>query len=120
HIRKRTAFLLFGFYIVADQSRFFFAVPDAAHFYTLAVGAFGPERLSKPGLVRGDEAGSGAENGGRRAIIAFEADNPGARKILLEFEDVFDFRPAPAIDRLVVIAHAANILVLLGQQAEPQ
>ena len=43
-----------------------------------------------------------------------------AGEILLEAEDVVDLSPAPAIDRLVVIADTANVLRALRQKAQPQ
>jgi hypothetical protein len=44
----------------------------------------------------------------------------GAREVALEAQDVVDLGPAPAIDRLVVVAHAADVLAALGQQPQPQ
>ncbi len=43
-----------------------------------------------------------------------------AGKILLEAENIVHFRAAPAIDRLVVIAHAAHIARAARQKAQPQ
>ena len=56
----------------------------------------------------------------RRAVVALEPDDLGAGKILLEAQDVVDLGAAPAIDRLVVVADAADIVVALGQQPQPQ
>ena len=63
------------------------------------------------------------------AIVPLEADDPGAGEVLLEAQDVVDFRTAPAIDRLVVVADAADIdapsggaasrLRALGQKTQP-
>ena len=44
------------------------------------------------------------------AVIAFEADDFCAGKIVIEAQDVVDLRAAPAIDRLVVVADAADVL----------
>ncbi|CAM3267397.1 hypothetical protein SPAN111604_13990 [Sphingomonas antarctica] len=54
------------------------------------------------------------------AVILFEADDLCAREILFELEDVFDLRAAPGIDRLVVVADAAQILAALREQAQPE
>src|SRR5680860_1126024 len=54
------------------------------------------------------------------AVVPLEPDDLGARKVGLESEDIIDLRAPPAIDRLVVVADAANIAVALGEQAEPQ
>src|SRR4029077_8353520 len=44
------------------------------------------------------------------AIVALEADHFCAGKVVLEAQDVVDLGPAPAVDRLVVIADAADVL----------
>ena len=55
-----------------------------------------------------------------RAIVALQPDHGGVGKVALEAEDVFDLGAAPAVDRLVVVADAAEIAPLLGEQAQPQ
>ena len=80
----------------------------------------GAQRLAEPALVLGDEARGGAENMRRRAVIALEPDDLGAGKILLEAQDVVDLGAAPAIDRLVVVADAADVVVALGEQPQPE
>ncbi len=57
---------------------------------------------------------------GRGAVILFEADDLGAGKVAFEFQDIFDLRAAPRIDRLVVVADAGDVLALLREQAEPE
>ena len=54
------------------------------------------------------------------AIVALQPDHLGALEIALEAQDVVHLRPAPAVDRLVVVAHAADVAVALGQQPQPQ
>ena len=66
-----------------------------------------------------DQPRSGGQDMRGRAIICFQPDDPRALEILLEAEDVFHFRAAPGIDRLVVIPHAADVLVTLRQQPQP-
>ncbi len=68
----------------------------------------------------GDEAGGSAQDMAGGAVVALEADDLRAGKIALEAQDVADLGAAPAIDRLVVIAHAAEIAPALGQQAQPE
>jgi hypothetical protein len=57
------------------------------------------------------------------AVVALEPDDLGAGKVLFEPQDVFHFRAAPAIDRLVVVADAADVGAFaggpLGEQPEP-
>ena len=55
-----------------------------------------------------------------RAIITLETDHLGTWKILFKAQDVADFGTPPAINRLVVVANATNILVMLGQQPKPE
>ena len=66
-----------------------------------------------------DQPGCGRQDRGRRAIIGLQADDTRAFKILLEAEDVFHFRAAPGVNRLVVIADAADVAMTLGEQAQP-
>ena len=73
----------------------------------------------------GDQVPGRSENVGGGAVVALQPDHDRARKIFLEAQDVIHFGAAPAIDGLVVVAHAAHVAraVLpgaLGQQAQPQ
>ena len=52
----------------------------------------------------------------RRAIVLLELHHACLGEVLLEVEDVLDVRAAPAVDRLVVIAHDHKVLVLRGKQ----
>ena len=45
-----------------------------------------------------------------RAVVALEPDDLGAGEIVLEAQDVVDLGAAPAVDRLVVVADAADVL----------
>ena len=66
----------------------------------------------------GDQSCGNSENVARRSIISLKPDHLGAGKILLEAQDVFDICAAPSVDRLVVIADAAQVAVGLGKQPE--
>jgi hypothetical protein len=85
--------------------------------------AVGEQRLAEPALVVGDQVAGGTEDMGGGAVVALQLDHLGAGKILLEAQDVVDLRAAPAIDRLVVVADAADVLRhalrALGEQAQP-
>jgi hypothetical protein len=48
-----------------------------------------------------------------RAVILFEPDDLGARKVLFEAKDVRDLGAAPRIDGLVVVADAAQVAARL-------
>ena len=86
----------------------------------LAFLQLGPQRLAEPALVVGDQVRGGGQDVRRRAVVALQPDDGGAGKILLEAQDVADLGAAPAIDRLVVVADAADVLRALGQQPQPE
>ena len=107
----------FGF--LADPPRLLGPVPHADDADLLALAGVGPQRLAEPaGIVR-DEAVGGGEDVAGRAVILFEADDRRAGKVLLETQDVGDLGAAPGIDRLVVVADAAEIPARLGEQLQP-
>src|SRR5690606_13925697 len=54
------------------------------------------------------------------AVVALQSDHPCPGKVLLEPQYVADLGDAQAVDRLVVVADAGDVLVTRGQQAEPQ
>ena len=105
--------------VVGDQPAFRLAVPDPAHLNLAAFG-LGPQGLAQPALVGGDEASRGGEDMGGGAVVALQAHHLGAREIALEAQDVVHLGAAPAIDRLVVVADAAEVLPPLRQQPQPQ
>ena len=106
--------------VVADQPRFLLAIPDAAHLHEIARVRIRPQRLAETAGIVGDHRARRSEDMRGRPIILLQPHNLRAGKILLEAQDVVDLRSAPAIDRLVVIPHAANIIVPLRQQPQPQ
>ena len=95
--------------IARHAARFFLGVPHALDADFLARIALGPQRLAEPALVGGDEARGRAQDRRGRAVIAFEPDDLRAGKIAFEAQDIFHLRAAPAIDRLIVVAHHAKI-----------
>ena len=54
----------------------------------------------------------------RRAVVRLQTHDLGARVVLLEGEDLGDVRSAPSVDRLVVIAHDAQVAVPIRQLAQ--
>ena len=107
---------------VADHAGFFIRVPyahDADLFAFLRIRSARAQRLAQATFVMRDQPRSRGQDMRGRAIIRFQPDDPRAIEILLEAEDVFHFRAAPGIDRLVVIPHAADVLVTLRQQPQP-
>jgi hypothetical protein len=51
-----------------------------------------------------------------RAVIALKPHDNSAGKIFFEAKDIVDFRATPAIDRLIIIADASDILSALRNQ----
>ena len=103
----------------ADDARLLLAVPDTGDGRLLAQARVGEQRLAEPALIVGDEPRGDREDVAARAVVALEPDDPRARKILLEAEDVVDVGAAPAVDRLIVVADAADVAAPLRQQAQP-
>ncbi len=112
--------VLQGLDLVADRARFFLAIPKPGDTRLFACFAVGEERLAEAALIMRDEAGGGCENMAGRAVIALEPDDLRAGKILAEAQDVIDIGAAPAIDRLIVVADAADIVPALGQELQPE
>ena len=106
--------------VLADGAGFFLAIPHALDGNLLALVHLRPQGLAEAALIGGDEAGGRLQDMRRRPVVLFEADDLGAGEIRFEFQDVVHLGAAPAIDRLVVIAHAANVLVPACQQPQPQ
>ena len=78
----------------------------------------GEQRLPQAAAIVGDQSRSNGQNVPRRSIISLEPNDLGAGKVLLEAQDVFDIGAAPGVDRLVVVADAAQIAVGLGDEPE--
>ena len=109
-----------GLDLVGDQPGLGLAVPDAAHLDLVAAVVLGPQRLAQPVAIGRDQARGRAEDMLRRAIVALQPDDLRAREVAFEAQDVVDLGPAPAIDRLVVVADAADIAGRGRQQPQPQ
>ena len=109
-----------AFDLLANTARFFGPVPHADHADLVARIRLGPQFLAQPLTVRADQARCGTEDMGGGAIILLQLDDLGAGKILLELQDIGDFRAAPRVDRLVVVAHYADVLAVLREQPQPQ
>src|SRR5207247_2257669 len=94
----------------ADAAGFLFRIPGAGDGDLFAVDVLGAQRLAEPAFIVRDQMRGGGEDVAGGAVVAFEPDHLGAGKIVLEAQDVVDLRAAPAIDRLVVVADAADVL----------
>ncbi len=67
-----------------------------------------------------DQSGGGGQNVGGGTIVALQPYHFGVGKIFFKTQDVFDFGAAPRINRLVVIADAAQVAIFLAKQAQKQ
>ena len=117
---EAAAAALVGLDLLADEARLLLVVPQGRDAHPLALLVLGPQRLAEPRAVVGDQARGGAQDVAGRAVVALQADHPGAGEVLLEAQDVADLGAAPAVDRLVVVADAGEVLVGLGEQAQPE
>src|SRR4051812_47353793 len=95
--------------LVTDGAGFLLRVPDAGDGDLLARHVLGAQRLSESAFIMSDQMRGGGQDMPGGAVIALQPDHCGAGKILLEAQDVVDLGAAPAVDRLVVIADAAEV-----------
>ncbi|MGC0428154.1 hypothetical protein RKD32_004509 [Streptomyces sp. SAI-195] len=65
--------------------------------------------LGRRGLVALDDRVGGAEDGLRGAVVLLQEDRRRVRVVLLELEDVADGGAAEGVDRLVGVAHHAQL-----------
>ena len=111
---ERVALALQLLDLLADAAGFLLGVPGAGDGDLLAVDVLGAQRLAEPAFVVRDQMRGGGEDVAGRAVVALQPDDLGAGKIVLEAQDVVDLGAAPAIDRLVVVADAADVLGRCG------
>ena len=108
------------FQFLADPPRFLGAVPHADDAHLVARIEFGPQRLAEAVAVLRNQRRRGRQYLRGRPVILLEPDYRRAGKVLFEAQDVRDLGAAPRIDRLVVVADAADILARLRQQPQPE
>ena len=100
--------------VFADGAGLFLGIPGAGDGDFFAQHVIGAQRLAEPAFVMGDDVRRGGEDVAGRAVIALQPDHRSAGKIVLEAQDVVDLGAAPAVDRLVVIADAADVFAPRG------
>ena len=106
--------------LLANHAGFFLRIPDPGDGWFLAIFAIGEESFSEPRPIMRDQPRRDAKDMPGRAVIALQPDDFRTRKIGLEAQDVIDLGAAPAIDRLIVVANATEILTSLREQPQPQ
>ena len=112
--------MLRGFNLVANSPSFLLTVPNPRDRRPLSKRFVGEERLSQATAVMGDQSRCDGDDVTDRSIISLEPDHFRARKIPFEPQDVFNIRATPCVDRLIVVAYAAQIAIRLGKEAEPK
>ena len=99
-----------------DEARLFEIVGEGLEGDLLPGGVVRPEGFALAADVAGDHLAGGLEDGRRRAVVLLEADDGAVGIIAVEAEDIADLRAPPAVDRLVVVAHHAQVAMDPGEQ----
>ena len=79
--------------------------------------ARGPQILALAPHVVGDHRRGRLQNVLRRAIVLLQPDDLGLGEVLLKLKNVADVGATPGVDRLILVSHGANIVVLARQHA---
>src|SRR5260370_5861016 len=108
HLVERVTRALELLDLLADRAGFFLGIPGAGNADLLARLVLGAQRLAEAAFIVRDEVRGGAKDVAGRTVIALQPDHGCAREIFFEAQDVVDLGAAPAIDRLVVVADAAD------------
>ena len=77
----------------------------------LAAAARRAQHLVVPLAVEGDQRVGELEDRAGRAVVVFQPHDLGLGPVVLEPQDVRHLGAAPAVDRLVVVAHDAQVAV---------
>ena len=96
----------------------FFIVLASGDADRIAVAQIGPEFLLEQLLVIGDQRIGRFQDAHRRAVILFELDDLELRVVARQPAQILDIRPAPAVNRLVIVAHGGKGGAHAGQLAE--
>ncbi len=102
---------------VGDEQGFVLRVESRVQRDPLAFLRGGPQRLALARGVVGHDGARRRQDVPGRPVVLLEANDRRVAVIVLEIEDVPNVRPAPTVDRLVLVADHADVVVLLAQQA---
>ena len=75
-----------------------------------------PEALRFAAVVVFDDTVGGLQYPVGGTVILLQSDHVGAGEILLKLQNIADVRTPPAVDALVIVAHHAQVPMLLGKQ----
>ena len=84
----------------------------------VAVAAVGPQLLRLAAEVVADDGVGGVEDRLRRPVVLLQHHDRDVREGVLELEDVPHVRSPELVDRLVAVAHDADVAVLLREQED--
>ncbi|MNC08135.1 hypothetical protein D3C75_557090 [compost metagenome] len=79
----------------------------------------GPQFLAQAPAVVGDQRVGRLEDAAGGAVVLLQADHLGVGEVGSVLVNVLDLGTAPAVDRLVVIAHRHQAVTAARQQAQP-
>ena len=106
------------FDLLHDRAGFLFVVAKVCRMILSPSPLSRPELFAAAAGVVFDDGVGGVQNRVRGAIILLELDDFDLGKMLFQVEQVGDFRAAPAVNALVIIADDAEIAMLLGQRVD--
>ncbi len=98
--------------LLADRAGFFLGVPGAGDLHLFAQHVFRAQSLAEPTFVVGDQMRGGSQDVSRAPVVPFQPNNLRAGEIMIVSQNVIDLGPPPAINRLVVIADAADVFLV--------
>ena len=102
---------------IGDEKRFVFGVLRGIDGDLVAFVGFRPEPLAFALQIIRDHDAGGFENIFRRAVILFKPNDFRVGKVFFEIENIANIGAAPAIDGLIFVAHHADVVVPLREQA---
>ena len=118
--QERTAATDQAFDLAGDPFGLLFLVVGLEALDRPATGLLGPQLLVRSGGVPADDGMGGVEDQLGRAVVLLELDHGGVRLVALEVEDVAQVGPTPRVDRLVVVADDAQVVVARRERPDPQ
>ena len=83
-------------------------------------GIVGPQLFAQAAFIAANNVRGGGQNMRGRAVVLLQPHDVGAGEILFKPQDIAHLGPAPAIDRLVIVTDATDVLVPSGQQTQPE
>ncbi len=80
----------------------------------------GPQLLFLALAIVDDHGVRGLQDGLGRAVVLLQLEDARGGKVALELQDVADVGPAPSVDRLILVADHADVVLAGGQRAQQQ